>query len=291
MKPLFERLIGIPDEGFVCREIRGSSFDCPWHVHAEHELILVLASRGYRIVGDDVSPLGGGDLVLIGENLPHVYQSDEFRNGPKPAVHAILVQFERRVWDGLLEFPALGPVQHLLDRASLGLQVSGRTRDDVASMMKRMLKVNPVERIALLLRVLDTMARSRRCAPIASPGFVPSPVSYDQERINRVYLWINEHLDEPIRLPEAARVVHLSDGAFSRFFRAHLGKSFPEFVNELRVGRACRLLAESETAITRVALRCGYRNLSNFNRQFLRHKGVTPRQFRRRVASGRYTEC
>lgn len=290
MKPLFERLIGIPDEGFVCREIRGSSFDCPWHVHAEHELILVLECQGYRIVGDDISPLGRGDLVFIGEDLPHVYQSDEFRLGPKTPVHAILVQFEKRVWDGLLEFPALNPVRRLLNRASLGLHVSGRTRDEVALMMEKMLHVNPVERIALFLTVLDTMARSRRCTPIASPGFVPSPVSYDQERINCVYLWINEHLDQPIRLPDAARVVHLSDGAFSRFFRAHLGKSFPEFVNELRIGRACRLLAESETTITRVALGCGYRNLSNFNRQFLRHKGVTPREFRRRVASGQYKE-
>ena len=154
-------------------------------------------------------------------------------------------------------------------------------------MMVKMLAVDPVERIALFLRVLDTIARCRRCAAIASPGFVPSLVSYDQDRINRVCLWINEHLDEPVRLSDAARLVHLSDGAFSRFFQAHMRRSFPKFVNELRIGRACRMLAESETAITHVALACGYGNLSNFNRQFLRQKGMTPRQFRQQMASGR----
>ena len=256
-------------------------------MHAEYELILVLECQGYRIVGDDISPLRHGDLVLIGGNLPHIYQSDEFRTGPKPPVHAILVQFEQRVWNGLFQLPALDSVRRLLGRASLGLHVSGRARDRVAGMMAEMLSANPIERIALFLRVLDTLARSRRCAPIASPGFVPSPVSYDQERINRVCLWINEHLDEQIRLSDAARLVHLSDGAFSRFFHAHMRRSFPKFVNELRIGRACRMLAESEATITHIALACGYGNLSNFNRQFLRQKAITPRQFRQQMTSGR----
>ena len=126
MKPIFQRLIGIPDEGFACREIRGTSFDCPWHVHAEYELILVLECQGYRIVGDNIAPLRRGDLVLLGGNLPHIYQSDEFREGPKPPVHAILVQFERRVWEALLTLPAFGAVRSLLGRASLGLHVAGR---------------------------------------------------------------------------------------------------------------------------------------------------------------------
>ncbi len=101
--------------------------------------------------------------------------------------------------------------------------------------------------------------------------------------MSQVCEFIGQRLSQPIRLAEAARLAHLSDGAFSRFFRAHLRRTFPEFVNELRIGRACRLLAESDMSVTEISLACGYTNLSNFNRQFLRLKRRTPREFRRRM--------
>jgi len=312
MKPIFEKLTQFPDEGFTLKEIRGPECDCPWHFHAEFELILVLQSRGYRIIGDKVTSLEPGDLVLIGGNLPHVYQphdpvlsvEDEEKGAatscakhPKgrsgkrclsplpPQAHCILIQFEDRCWSGLLQLPALAGVRGLLRRAALGLQVTGRTRDAVAAVMTRMPGLRGVQRITTLLTILDSLARSRSCRPIASPGFAGVHDPFDEQRVNRVCQFINDQLHRPIRLAEAARLVHLSEGAFSRFFRAHLGKTFPALVNELRIGRACRLLAETQRSVTEVALACGYTNLSNFTRQFLRLKKVTPRRFRERVAA------
>ena len=98
--------------------------------------------------------------------------------------------------------------------------------------------------------------------------------------MDRVFQFLNSKVEEPLRLSEAARIVNLSEGAFSRFFRLHTGKTFPEFVNELRIGRACTLLLEDNLNITEVAFECGFTNLSNFNRQFLRLKGFSPREFR-----------
>ena len=118
---------------------------------------------------------------------------------------------------------------------------------------------------------------------IASPGFTTAPTSHEQERISRVCRFIDENYRRTLRISEAAKVAHMSEGAFSRFFRSHMGKTFPAFVNDLRIGRACRLLTETEMNITEIALCCGYHNLSNFNRQFQQSKKASPREFRRQM--------
>lgn len=283
MKPTYEKLTQFPDEGFALKEIRGAECSCPWHFHSEYELILTLEHRGYRIVGDNVASLERGDLVLLGPNLPHVYQHDDPIAGSQLRAHSILIQFEERYWTGLLQLPALAGVRALLQRAALGLHVTGRTRDTVAAMMTKMLSRHGLDRINAFLTILDTLARSRSCRPIASPGFVPALNPSDEQRVNRIWQYINEHLHGALSVAEVARLVHMSEGTLSRFFHAHLGKTFPRLVNELRIGRACRLLAETEMNVTEIAMACGYHNLSNFNRQFLRLKRASPRAFRQRL--------
>lgn len=285
MKPIFQRLTGAPEEGFAYKVLRAPGFDCPWHFHDEYELILVQQSRGYRMVGDNLKPLSPGDLVLIGPNLPHIWQNDEVSPGKKPRVHVVLIQFEDRFLGGFLKLPALAPVRDLLKRASLGIEVMGATRQRVGAMMVEMRKLRGLTRMVQFLSILDVLARSHECRQISSPGFASTPNPFNQDRMNRVCQFINDRLDQPISLREMAELVHLSEGAFSRFFRIHTGKTFPAFVNELRIGRACRLLVETEMNITEAALACGFPNLSNFNRQFLRLKRLTPREFRRRVTS------
>jgi AraC-like DNA-binding protein len=286
MKPIYEKLTQFPEEGFALKEIRGTDCSCPWHFHPECELILVLQTRGYRIVGDNVTSLEPGDLVLLGANVPHIYQQEDQVVASRAAPHCILLQFEERNWVGLFELPALAGVRSLLQRAATGLRFTGRTRDTVAAMMTRMVGLRGVRRVAAFLQLLDALARCRNGRPIASPGFAPALNPYDEERVNHVWQYINQRLEGPLSVPEVARRVHMSEGAFSRYFRSHMGKTFPALVNELRIGRACRLLAETEMSVTEVALACGYGNLSNFNRQFLRLKQTTPRAFRCRMTAG-----
>jgi len=287
MRPIFQKLTTSPEEGFAFKEIRGRGFDCPWHFHSECELILVQRSGGFRMLGDHLAALRPGDLVLIGPRLPHIYHNDETAPGGAPRVHAYLLQFEANcLGEGMMNLEAMGPVRRLLERSVLGLEVCGATRARVAELMTKMGRVSGVRRIARFLEILDVMARSRECRTLASPGFAASGNPFDQERMNRVCRHISERLDQPIFLSDVANLVHLSEGAFSRFFRAHTGKTFPAFVNELRIGRACRLLAENEMNVTEIAFASGFGNLSNFNRQFLRLKGTSPSQFRKAVVIG-----
>jgi AraC-like DNA-binding protein len=282
MKPIFQRLTSQPEEGFSFKTIRGASFDCPWHVHPEYELILVIHAHGYRIVGDNVSRLSAGDMVLVGPGLPHIWQDEPVGRRP-PSIHARLIQFEDKFLEhGLLRLPAMGPIRRLLRRAQRGLHIVGETHAKVAVLMNQMAELVGMERIVQFLQILVTLAASEECEPIASTRFAAKTNLFDHERMDRVFQFLVSEADEPVRLSDAARVLNLSEGAFSRFFRIHTGKTFPAFRNELRVGRACTLLIEGDLNITEVALHCGFMNLSNFNRQFRKLKGMNPHEFRQR---------
>jgi AraC-like DNA-binding protein len=287
MKPIYEKLIGYPDEGFIVKEIHGDACNCPWHCHAEVELVLVLESQGYRIVGDNIRSLQPGDLVLLGANLPHAYQHTDRLSSRPAAAHCVLLQFEERFWSALLELPVFASLRRLLERAANGLHVREPTRRQVAAMLREMLDLGGVPRITTFLLLLDALAQSRNCRTIASAGFTALLSSYEQERVGRICQFIDDNYHRPLKLAEAAKLAHMSEGAFSRFFRTHMGKTFPAFVNDLRIGRACRLLAETEMGMTEIALSCGYRNISNFNRQFLRLKRSSPTEFRREMARRR----
>jgi AraC-like DNA-binding protein len=281
VKPVFEKTPSTQWESFHCEVVRGASYNATWHFHPELQLTLVIRSRGHRLVGDKFAPLTHGDLVLVGSNLPHVWQQDKTHGSSPNAVHAIVVRFlETFLGRDFLEIPEAEPLRRLFRRAARGLQVTGRSRDVVAAKMERLAHARGLERVAELLSILDTLAHSKELRPIASPGFVPNLASEDQGRMQRVCDYINTHLSDTIDRAAVAREAHLSVGAFSRFFRVRTGKTLPEYVNELRVGRACRLLADEQAKITDIALECGFRNLANFNRRFREITKMTPRDYR-----------
>lgn len=283
MKPVFEQTPHALWESFHCEVVRGDSYHAAWHFHPEYQLTLVIKSNGHRLVGDQISPLAAGDLVFVGSNLPHVWQQDQSRPGDPPhTVHAIIVRFlETFAGKDFLEIPEMEPIRRLFRRSARGLQVAGRTREAVSDKMRRLPDLTGLERISGLFSILDTLARSKELKPIASPDFLPILDHSDQDRMQRVCNYINKHLMGGIERARVAREAHLSEGAFSRFFKLRTGKTLPQFVNELRVGRACRLLVEDESKITDVALDCGFLNLTNFNRRFLEITGRSPGNYRR----------
>jgi len=284
VRPVFEKTPQSQWESFHCEVVHGDSYNAAWHFHPEYQITLVIKSCGYRLVGDNITPLHAGDLVLVGSNLPHVWQQERVsRADSSHAVHAVIVRFLGTfAGKDFLDIPEMKEVRRLLQRSSRGLHVTGTTRHAVAEKMRRLPEAAGLDRISGLLSILNALARSNELKPIASAGFVPVLNGSDQDRMQRVCDYINAHLEETIERATVAREAHLSQGAFSRFFKLRTGKTLPGYINELRVGRACRLLAEGETKITDIALECGFANLANFNRRFLEITGMTPRNYRGR---------
>lgn len=278
-----------PRESFHCEVVRDRSYGAQWHFHPEHQLTLVLKSRGYRVVGDSLAALTEGDLVLVGANLPHVWHQDETEGRKCNAVHAIVIRFtDHFLGHDFLHSPEMELVKKLLQRATRGLQITGRTQNEAAERVKALAGKEGLSRLVELLGLLDLLARSSDLKPLSSPRFAPDLKGSDQGRMARVLSYIHDHLAVGVERREAAAQASLSAGAFSRFFKTRTGKTLPQYVNELRVGRACSRLVEGDTKISDLALDCGFENLANFNRQFRAVTGLAPRAYRERVsAAGR----
>ena len=188
MKPVFEQTPRRQWESFHCEIVRGPGYGATWHFHPEFQITLVLKSTGYRLVGDNITPLAPGDLVLVGANLPHVWQQDA--GGGRGAVHAIVVRFlDTSLGRDFLEIPEAAGVKRLLRRAARGLRVTGRTRDAVAERLSARLAkivvgdpsvdgvkmgalashaqlVDVGERVALLARSAEVVFGNRPVAPV-----------------------------------------------------------------------------------------------------------------------------
>lgn len=284
--PILEQVPHRPQESFDCEVIDGPDYGTRWHFHPEVQITLAMKSQGYRIVGDNVSPLRDGDCVLIGSDVPHVWQQDPSTD--RHAVQAVIVRFRRDfLGTDWLARPEMDRLNKLLVRARRGLHVTGRTLVDVSEKLRVLPKLDGLARIIELLSVLDSLSRSSELKPLASASFRPALEATDQERMGRILRFIEENLVEDVSRDDLARVASLSAGAFSRYFKSRMGKSLPEYVNELRTGRACRLLSESDQSITDIAFDCGYRNLANFNRWFLKLTGHPPRHYRKLMTARR----
>jgi AraC-like DNA-binding protein len=282
VKPVREQIPSTASAEIVsCERIRGRDFGCLWHFHPEYELTLVLAGGSSRWIGDKISPITKGDLVLIGPNLPHDYRNDPVGDIPAKKVDAITVQFHPAfLGSHWLEHAEMTPIQRLCQRSNHGLQITGKTRDAIAALVMKMPAAHGVRRLILLLEILEQLSVSRDVVRISSPGFTPEIQASDSDRMETISRFIEKNIDRPLYLSDVARQAGMIEVTFSRYFRSRTGKTFPDYVNELRIARVCRLLAESEHTISEIAWRCGFDSMANFQKQFRRLHGCTPKAYR-----------
>lgn len=282
MKPQFEpRRRRSADQSFLAFERVEPVFPFAWHYHPELELTWIRSGAGTRFVGDSIEPYGPGDIVLLGSELPHTWSSEE-RTRRRCAHRAIVVQFSSELFVSQLvqqaEFAAVGDV---LVRAGRGVAFSAAAAAAVADDLRALTKERGLTAWCRLARVLDRLARQTEARPLASAGYRPSVQQGEQRRFARALAFVEERLEDPgLYLGDVARAVHLTPAAFSRFFRRMAGRPFIVQVNELRIGRACRQLSDTERSVAEIAYDCGFGNLANFNRRFRAVKGMTPTEFR-----------
>lgn len=268
----------------ACEVVRGDDFGCVWHHHPECEITLVLRGGTERMVGDKLTRLRPGDLTLLGSDLPHDYRNDHPVTGRRSRVEAIVVQFmPDLLGEGWLQHASMQRVQQLFHRSQLGLEIRGATRRRTTLRMKQLSRAAGLRRVVLLLEILEDLAKSRDLAEIASPGFHAPARQGSTDRIAPIIAYIESHLATTIHVHDLAIMAGLSESAFSRLFKRCTGRSVPQYLNELRIGRACRLLAETDDTVARIATSCGYPSPANFQRQFHRHQQRSPLAYRAAV--------
>ena len=285
MKLIVERQSPIvASELVACEIVRGADFGCVWHRHPECEITLVRHGGTERWVGGKLTPLKPGDLVMLGSDLPHDYRNDPFPHARRGPVEALVVQFmPQLLGEGWMKHASMEPMQKLFHRARLGLEVTGLTRKVAARHVTRIVKATGMRRVVLLLQLLEVLAASKELVEIASPGFHSLVGNGSADRIGRVCDHIEQHLTEEIYLAKLAAMTGLSESGFSRLFRKCTGRTLPQYINELRISRACRLLAETDDTVAQISVACGYLTPAHFQRQFKIHQHRSPLTYRSAV--------
>lgn len=272
------------DESFRLFEINNGYTGCSWHFHPEFQLGYVASGAGEKVIGDCVHAIEPGEVVLLGPNLPHVWRYDSPTMGVD--INAIAVHFREDFLGGdFMNKPEMRDLRLLLARASQGLQVVGQTRQQIVAKIETLRAQSGFARLLTLLSILDTLARTREVFTLCSPLFQPLNAELEIGRLRRVYEHVKAHFDQPLDRDTAADIAHMSPSTFSRFFKAHTGMAFQEFVADVRIGHACRMLVNPGISITDVALDCGFADLSTFNRTFRKLRKMTPSGYRTRMLS------
>ncbi|MGA2866342.1 MAG: AraC family transcriptional regulator [Verrucomicrobiota bacterium] len=279
-KPHYEDVPPDVVSAFTFREFRWPSFPFNWHYHPELELTLIVAGSGLRFVGDAVEEFRDGDLCLLGADTPHCWASHA--NAPS-GVASLVIQFQPDSWGpAFWSLPELRAVRDLFARARRGLAIQSATRQVVARTILDMPHQphGAWERLSMLITILVRIAESSDCRPLATSGYEMPARAAANKKLGQILGFIHAHLDQDLRQRDAARAAGMSVQSFSHFFRRCVGKTYVAYVNGLKVSTVCRLLLETDQSITEAAYAASFNNLSHFNAQFRRLKGMTPRQFR-----------
>ncbi len=253
-----------------------------WHYHKELELVYIAQSTGTCFVGDSIRSFAPSTLALLGPYLPHKWQSDKayFNSDNDLTSKAYVIHFSSDfLRTELKDIPELRSIGLLIESAQLGIWYDGNSNCKIAESMLRLTELKGFKQFVLFLEILDQLSRDTSHKYLSSPGYIK--IFRDKnDRLGRVHAYVMNHFHHDISLEEVAAIAHMNKSAFCRFFKRALNKHFSQYLNEIRIGYACKLLLESEgQSISNIAYECGYNNASNFNRQFKIITGFTPSRY------------
>jgi AraC-like DNA-binding protein len=259
------------------------SFDFPLHNHDEFELNMILAGKGVkRIVGDHTEVIDDAELVLVGNNLPHGWLTHNYKwEEGMPEVYEITVQFHRDLFDDkFLRRNQLFFIRSLLEKSAKGISFSRETIERITPRLKALVQKSGFDSILELMSILHDLSVSRNMRTLSNGTFTDENINFNSRRIEKVFAHMRNNYDKEINLEDVSKLAGMSEVSFSRFIKKRTGKTFIESLNEIRLGHASRSLINTTNTISEIAYKCGFNNLSYFNRIFKNKNGCTPKEFR-----------
>jgi AraC-like DNA-binding protein len=251
-----------------------------WHFHPEYELILNTKSYGTRIIGDNVELFDQYDMTFIAGNIPHCWNHYK-TEGKVPENHGISMHFAARsLGEGLLQQHEFHFVRELLQEAERGVAFSVEDAKNTEKHLEDMLNHTGLDKMIDFLQILKIMCGSTKRRQLCSENYKQSFDEKGNKRMTDVYSYIRENFGKPISLKEISKIAKMSPYAFSRFFKKSCGSGFVEYLNQVRTNKACYLLRETEYQVHDIANECGFMSISNFNKQFRKTVGISPRDYR-----------
>ena len=257
-----------------------SGFDFPLHHHEEFELNFILNAKGVRrVVGSHIDTISDVELVLLGPNIEHGWFDYKCKS---KKITEITIQFHRDLFDEkFLQRNQMRNIRTMFEQSFQGILFSEATIKALKPRLMNLQKKHGFDSVLELVSILSELSVSKDQRTLSEmPVKNAEAITYNSRRIDIIMHYLNTNFENEISLGRAARLVSMSDVAFSRFFKARTGKNFIDALNEIRLGNASRMLIDTTHGINEIAFKCGFNNISNFNRVFKKRKKCTPKEFR-----------
>ena len=273
-----------PGHSFASVRFEGTKIICPYHHHPELELVAIDASSGRFVAGDYSGTFREGDIFLLGENLPHIFQNPPTQGRATRHARSHVIQFRRDfAGPGLFDIPEFRSLRRLFLSARRGLKITGPCRKLVRNHMNAVHESDDARRIPRLLELLCVLAHTRTLKPLSGKTCDVTSDSSDG-RMSDIMACIQENLTGRLTVPGVARRAGLTPNAFCRYFKQRTKRTFTDVVNQLRIEEACRLLRESGPSVTDICFASGFGNLAHFHSEFRKRLGISPLKFRAQCA-------
>lgn len=284
MKPMFQEL-PFPVDSHIHYYIEDlPHFIVPWHYHPAIEIMYIISGTGTRFVGDHLEGYAEGDVCMIGPKLPHEWRNDEIYFNKESGLRAtcICLFFKKEIFESnLIRLPEMTNIRDLIERSRRGLKFVGESKKRIAGFIEQSARNRGAQKVAELITLLEMMATTEEYEVLASVGFTESINSDDFERFNKVYKYMIANFTKTIKLGDVAELVGLTPTAFCRYFKERTKKTFVEYLNDMRIGHAKKLLIGGEKKISTISLESGFNNLSNFITQFKKSTDMLPSDFQK----------
>ena len=284
MKPLLEKSIESLNQSFLVKKLQEPFFDPNWHFHPHYQLFTVIKGTGTRFIGDDIRHFEEGDTVFLGPNMPHLWRSDRnyFEKESLLKTEGIVVYFkEDFLGNDFFEKPEMFDIKSFLKNSERGLDLTGTLGEEMVRDLKELLGLTGFEGISKLLNILHKLSITNDYQYISSSNYTNTHKISETERMRIVHEYVLKHFKENINLSTVASLSNMTEAAFCRYFKSRTNKTFSDFVKEIRIGNACKILQDENKSISQTCYESGYNTVSNFNNQFKSLKGVSPLQYQK----------
>ena len=282
MEALYQKIEIEEERLFITKSNITPYFDGLYHFHPEYELTYINKGKGRCFIGDKFLEYKEGDLFLIGPNLPHSWRTNFDSNENS---HSLVIQLNHHLWKGpFFSGKELSSLNKIFDSSVKGILFRGQITYAVSKTMFKIHELSqPMERLTKLIMILDELSNCKDFEIIASPAYHVEFKQNDYQKINKVYNYVHVNFTKNISLEEISNLVNMTNSGFCRYFKKVTRRTFISYLNEYRIGVACRLLNQKDLNITEIGFNSGFQSISNFNKQFKSIMGFSPREYKNQL--------
>jgi len=283
MKPQLLKVTSNPVGSFNVRRDNIPYLNNRWHYHSEVELIFFKEGNGTQFIGDSIKRFRSGDVVLVGAQLPHYWRFDDaYFNGEKTQADIAVVHFCEDFWgSSFLNLPENKSIKMILEKAQRGIQVQGSSKENIGKLIESLLAAEGPRRIMLLMEALMEIEKSASNVTLSSIGFHHDYAETENDRINAIYNYSLANFKRKIQMEEMASVANISPNSFCRYFKSRTRKTYTQFISEIRVGHACKLLIEDSMNVKQICYESGFHNFASFHKHFKMITGKSPLSYQK----------